>query len=116
MRTKASSLTANNATELAGILNLDPEDAIQMDFRTKLTLKIIDHVKQKELTHAEVAKRAKTSRTRITAILNGNTAGTSTDLLLRIIYALGYKANVSFSRRQTRISKEAPPRGRLRNP
>jgi hypothetical protein len=35
-----------------------------------------------------------TSRTRVTAILNRNTKDISTDLLLRVLYALGYTAKI----------------------
>jgi len=95
---KSKIYTARNARELSELLDLDPVDAIEMEFRAKLNKKIIDAVKLKKLTHAEVAKYAKASRTRVTAILNGNTAGMSTDLLLRILYSLGYKTNVTFAR------------------
>jgi len=102
MKKKVKVYTARNAQELAEILDLDPADAIEMEFRAKLNKKIIDTVKSKKLTHAEVAVKAKTSRTRVTAILNGNTRGMSTDLLLRILYSLGFKTKVSFT--PTRIA------------
>jgi predicted XRE-type DNA-binding protein len=98
MKKKGTIHTARNAQELAELLDLDPADAIDMEFRAKLNKKIIDVVKSQKLTHAEVAKRCKASRTRITAILNGNTSGMSSDLLLRILYSLGYKTKVSFAR------------------
>ena len=94
---KTKTYTARNAKELAELLDLDPADAIEMEFRAKLNKKIIEAVKSQKLTHAEVARRSKASRTRITALLNGNTSGMSSDLLLRILYSLGYKANVSFA-------------------
>jgi len=40
--------------------------------------------------------RSKTSRSRVTAIMNRNTKDISTDLLLRVLYALGYTAKVTF--------------------
>jgi predicted XRE-type DNA-binding protein len=98
MKAKVKVHTARNAKELVEILGLDPADAIEIEFRAKLNKKIIDAVKSQKLTHAEVAKRSKASRTRVTAILNGNTSGMSTDLLLRIIYSLGYKTKLSFAR------------------
>ena len=88
---------AKNAKELAALLKIDREDAIEMEFRAKLNKKIIDTVKNKKLTHEVVAKLAKTSRPKITNLLNGHTASISTDLMLRILYSLGYKANLSFS-------------------
>ena len=50
------------------------------------------------LTHVQLAKAAKTSRSRITAILNRNTHQVSTDLLLRILAALGYRARMTVQR------------------
>ena len=55
-------------------------------------------MKREELTHAEVARRAKTSRTRITSILNLNLQHVTTDLLIRILGALGYEVKLSVSR------------------
>ena len=47
------------------------------------------------MTHVpEVAQLAGTSRTRITAIMNRNTKDISTDLMLRILHSLGYKAKL----------------------
>lgn len=97
MKKKTKAYIARNAQELAEVLDLDPADAIDMEFRAKLNNKIIEAVKSQKLTHAEVAKRSKASRTRITAILNGNTSGMSSDLLLRILYSLGYKTKVTFA-------------------
>ena len=97
MAKKVKAYIARNAQELAALLDLDPADAIEMEFRAKLNKKIIDAVKAQGLTHVQVSKLAKASRTRITAILNGNTSGISSDLLLRVLYSLGYKAKVSFT-------------------
>ncbi len=94
---KKESYTARNAHELADLLGLHAADAIEIEFRAVLNKKIIDTVKARKLTHVQAAKLARTSRTRITAILNGNTSGVSSDLLLRILYSLGYKTKVSFA-------------------
>ena len=95
---KIKPVVARNALELANALGLSPEDAIEMELRMQLNDKIIEIISRKGLTHAEVAKKAKTSRTRVTAILNRNTMGISTDLLLRVLLSLGYKARFTFSR------------------
>jgi predicted XRE-type DNA-binding protein len=98
MNSKVKIYQANNASELAELLDLDPIDAIEMEFRARLSKKITDTVLSLGLTHAEVANRAGASRTRVTALLNGNTSGLSTDFLLRILYSLGLKAKVSFEK------------------
>ena len=97
MKKNKVSVTARSALEIAEVLGLDKEDAIAMEFRARLNKKIVDLVKSKALTHAEVAQKAKASRTRITAILNGHTLGVSTDFLLRILYSLGCKTTPAFS-------------------
>jgi hypothetical protein len=40
----------------------------------------------------------RTSRTRLTAIMNRNTKDISTDLLLRVLYSLGYTAKIKFQK------------------
>src|SRR5262245_56192400 len=97
MRTPKS-LVAKNATELAQILGLSPVDGAEIELRSDLNDKIIEIVRKAGLTHDQVAKLAHTSRSRITAILNRNTKDVSTDLMLRIIASLGYRAKVAFSR------------------
>jgi len=66
--------------------------------RAALNDQIIKIVRRARLTHAQVARAAKTSRTRVTAILNRNTHQVSTYLLLRILAALGYRTKVTVHR------------------
>lgn len=51
-----------------------------------------------ELFYAEIAKRAGTSRTRVTAILNDDIEHVSSDLLIRILVSLGYRVKISVVR------------------
>jgi predicted XRE-type DNA-binding protein len=95
---KASRVITRDAAGLAGALGLSPADAVEMQLRRRINDKIIDALGKSGRTHAQVAKAAQTSRTRLTAILNRNTAQVSTDLMLRILRALGYQAKISFSR------------------
>jgi transcriptional regulator with XRE-family HTH domain len=55
-------------------------------------------VRKEGITHADVANRAGTSRTRVTAILNGRVEDVSSDLLIRILGSLGYRVTVSVKR------------------
>ena len=95
---KIKPIVTRNAAELAKALGLTPADAVEWEIRGELNDKIIEIVVSGGLTHAQVAKLAKTSRTRVTAILNRNRHDVSTDLLLRILVGLGYRAKISFSR------------------
>ena len=89
-------LMARNAAELAKVLGLTPAEGLEIEIRSDLNDKIVEVVKEKGLTHEQVAKVAHTSRTRITAILNRNTHDISTDLMLRILASLGVQAKLRF--------------------
>jgi predicted XRE-type DNA-binding protein len=93
---KSKVAVTRTAAELAEALGLTPADGANIALRSDLNAKIIEVVKRKGLTHAQVARLARSSRTRVTAILNRNTKDISTDLLLRVLYALGYTAKVKF--------------------
>lgn len=89
-------VVTRTAGELARALGLTPADGAEIALRSDLNSKIVAVVQRKGLTHAQVARLARTSRTRVTAIMNRNTKDISTDLLLRVLYALGYAAKIKF--------------------
>jgi predicted XRE-type DNA-binding protein len=95
---KSKFASASNARERAKALGLAPAGAVEMEVRSCLDDKIIAVVGQVGLTHAQAVKLCSASRSRMTAILNRNTQGASTDLLLRILARLGYRAKVTFSK------------------
>ncbi len=97
---KKSKVTiTRSASELAESLGLKPADGVEIEVRSDLNDKIIEVVKKKSLTHAEVARLAQTSRTRITALMNRNSKDISTDLMLRILGAIGVYAKIQFKTR-----------------
>jgi predicted XRE-type DNA-binding protein len=89
---------ARTAEELAGALDLDPAEVLAWDFQIRLANRIAQEVARRKLTHAQAAKLAGTSRSRMTAILNGGLVDISTDLLLRILASLGIRVKPTFSR------------------
>src|SRR6184192_2528781 len=95
---KSKHIVTRTAAELAQVLGLSAIDAVEIEVRSELNDRIIDIVRRSALTHAQVAKAAKTSRSRVTAILNRDTHDVSTDLLLRIVAALGYRARITVHR------------------
>jgi predicted XRE-type DNA-binding protein len=95
---KSKKIITKNARDLAKVLGLSQADGVEIEIRSDLNNKIIDIVKKEKLTHDQVAQLAHTSRTRITAILNRNTHEISTDLLLRVLSSLGYRAKITFSK------------------
>src|SRR6266567_1464984 len=78
---KSKVTVTRTAAELAKALGLTPADGAEIALRSDLNSKIIEVVHRKGLTHAQVARLARTSRTRLTAIMNRNTKAISTDLL-----------------------------------
>jgi predicted XRE-type DNA-binding protein len=93
---KSRVFVTRTAGELAKALGLPPADGAEIELRSALNSKIVDVIRRRSLTHAQVAALARTSRTRVTAIVNRNTKDISTDLLLRVLYALGYTAKITF--------------------
>ena len=93
---KSKATVTRTATELANALGLTPADGLEIEIRSDLNDKIVEVVEKKKLTHVQVAKLAKTSRTRVTAIMNRNTFEISTDLMLRILASLGVHAKIQF--------------------
>ena len=66
-----------------------------------LVKRLKEVARRQKITHAEIAKRAGTSRTRVTAILNDDIQHASTDPLIRILASLGYRVKVSVVRSDT---------------
>lgn len=95
---KKGLIVARTPEELAEVLGLTRADAMEWRFREALANRIVQEVARQKLTHAQVAKLAGTSRSRVTAILNSGLVDISTDLLLRILASLGIRVKPTFSR------------------
>jgi plasmid maintenance system antidote protein VapI len=95
---KAKAITARTAEELAHTLGLSSADAREWQVQHTLSKRLRDAVKKEGVTHAELAQRAGTSRSRVTAILNDNLEQVSTDLLIRLLAALDYDVRVTVSK------------------
>ena len=94
----ARKVIARDSSELAKVLELSDADRIAMELQMQLVEEIVRQTKRSGLTHQVLARLAQTSRPRVTAIINGNLDGVSTDLLLRILSALGVRVSVRFRR------------------
>jgi predicted XRE-type DNA-binding protein len=95
---KIKPVLTKSAKELAAALGLNETVGIEFEIRSDLNDKIIETVMKQRLTHAQVAKLAKTSRTRITALMNRQSRDISTDLMLRILGAIGIHAKIQFKK------------------
>ena len=98
---KLRPIVARTPEELAGALGLPATAAKQWQVQRVLLKRLKEIARQRKLTHAEIAKRAGTSRTRVTAILNDDLEHVSSDLLIRILASLGYRVKVSVVRADT---------------
>jgi len=88
----------NSAEDLGRALGLSKAEAGEMEFHSELTCALAKIIQNGKLTYAEIARRAGTSRTRVTAIANANTRGISTDLLIRVLSATGHRAELRVRR------------------
>ena len=94
-------VVARTPEELAEALGLSAAAAKEWQVQHILLRRLKEIVRKQGITHAEIARRAETSRTRVTAILNGNLEHVSSDLLIRILGSLGYRVKVSVVRSET---------------
>jgi hypothetical protein len=95
---KIKPVVARNSAELAEVLGLSPADGVEMELRCQLNDKVIAAMRKSGRTLARVAKAAGTSPSQLNAILNRNRSDVSISLMLRILFALGYRLEVRFSR------------------
>jgi predicted XRE-type DNA-binding protein len=95
---KLKPIIARTPEQLAGALGLSAVAAKEWQVQHVLLKLLKEIARQGKLTHADIAKRAGTSRTRVTAILNDDLEHVSSDLLIRILASLGYRVKVSVVR------------------
>ena len=98
---KLKPLVAATPEALAGALGLSSTEAKEWQVQHALVMRLKRIAREHRLTHAEIARRSGTSRTRVTAILNDGLEHVSTDLLIRILASLGYRVKVSVVRPRT---------------
>lgn len=95
---KVKPVVATTPEELATALGLSAVAAKEWQVQHVLLKRLKEIARREQITHAEIAKRSGTSRTRVTAILNDDLEHVSTDLLIRILASLGYRVRVSVVR------------------
>lgn len=95
---KLRPIVARTPEDLAAVLGLSAAEAKEWQVQHALLKRLQAIVEREKFTHAQIASQAGTSRTRITAILNGNLEHVSSDLLIRILGSLGYRVKVSVTK------------------
>ena len=94
---KNKTVTARTPLALAKALGLSGAESYECQVQYALLKRLQQAVRDGTFTHAEIAQRAGSSRTRVTSILNGNLDNVSSDLLIRLLSATGYRVRVSVS-------------------
>jgi Helix-turn-helix. len=97
-RSPRNPIVAKTPEAIARALGLTAAEAREWQVQYSLLKRLQQIIRKEGITHAEVARRGATSRTRVTAILNGNLDSVSTDLLIRLLAGLGYRVRISVSR------------------
>lgn len=87
---------AKNPRQLTEMLNLGNTDLLEWKVRADVTQQIIHNFNSKKLKITSLAKKSKTSRSRITRILKFDTTGISLDVLLRVLAETGQKIEIKF--------------------
>jgi predicted XRE-type DNA-binding protein len=98
---KLKPIIARTPEELAAALGLSDTAAKEWQVQHILVKRLKEIARREKITHGEIARRAGTSRTRVTAILNDDLNHVSSDLLIRILASLGYRVKVSVVRTGT---------------
>ncbi len=79
----------NGAKGLSKALGLSEADAIEAQLKSEIMTKIRQSIKQKKLTHQEVADLSGIGRTVITQIVNASIQRITIDRLIKVLVALG---------------------------
>jgi predicted XRE-type DNA-binding protein len=98
---KLKPIICKTPEELAVAMGLSAAEASRWQSQHALLKRLKETVVRQGITHAEVAKRVGTSRTRVSAILSGDLDHVSSDLLVRILAGLGYRVRVSVVKSDT---------------
>jgi predicted XRE-type DNA-binding protein len=101
MRSRTKRNVAQSPEEIAKAVGLTAAESKEWQVQYALLKRLQQVVREEGLTHGEVARRGGSSRTRVTAVLNGNLEKASSDLLIRLLGALGYRVKVSVVRVDT---------------
>ena len=78
------------------MLKLGSADLLEWKVRADVIQQIIENFSSKKLKITFLAKKARTSRSRITRILKFDTAGISLDVLLRVLAETGQRIEIRF--------------------
>ena len=80
---------AKNAKDIGQLLGLSDADVALIKYKADLTSLAVESIQSSQLAVAEIAKLSGVARSQVSAVKNGATAGSSCELLIKIIAATG---------------------------
>ena len=97
MAAKSKTQKFKDSNELFMAAGLSLEEVLIADFRVSMCIEISKRSLRLKLTQEALAARVGTSQANISRILNKNIGKLSTDLILRVLVAVGGKARIDSS-------------------
>ena len=84
--------------EMAKMLGIPAGRAQEGYFKAELISEVKEHLKRKNITHAELAKKSGVPRSAVTGILNASLQSVSLERVLRMAGALGIEVEFRIKR------------------
>lgn len=88
--------------DLAKKLGIFAHRGVESVIKAQLIAAVIKEVQKQDLTHAELAKKAKLPRSAVTGILSGSLQKITIDRILRLVEAVGLLPELRFHKEQLR--------------
>jgi predicted XRE-type DNA-binding protein len=84
----------STGAEIAKMVGISPARGMEAVIKAQLITAVLEAIQKKQITHMELAKRAKLPRSAVTGILSGSLQKVTIDRVLRLIEAAGLIAEV----------------------
>lgn len=85
--------------DLARKLGISPLRGIEAVIKAQLIAAVIKEVEKQDLTHAELAKKAKLPRSAVTGILSGSLQKITIDRVLKLVEAVGLRPELKLHKK-----------------
>jgi transcriptional regulator with XRE-family HTH domain len=88
----------SKGVELARKLGLPPSRGIEAVLKAELIAAVTRESRVQKLTHAELARRSKLSRSAVTGILSGSLQRVTLDRILKLVEAVGFVPEIKLKK------------------
>jgi len=90
---------SDKGLDLAKKLGISPSRGIEAVIKAQLIAAVIKEVKKQDMTHVQLAKKAKVPRSAVTGILSGSLQKITIDRILRLVEAVGLMPELKLHKR-----------------